>query len=70
MNNEQRDTMINEIHTAVVTMQQYVHNPLTCPTMAVHQEAHGRHVRWFFWSIGAMVGIGGLCLGIVKYVSP
>lgn len=67
MTNDERDKMLKAIHAeatatgkAVVAMQQLAHNPLTCPRAAAHEESHGRHVRWFFWTIAAVVGVGGL----------
>ena len=66
MNNEDRDKMIQETRDAVLELKANSHSPITCPRAAVHEESHGRHVRWFFWSIGAGVGVGGLILGIVR----
>ena len=67
MTNQERDEMLKAIHVesvatgkAVVALQEVAHNPLTCARMATHEESHGRHVRWFFWTIAAVVGVGGL----------
>lgn len=34
--------------------------------MDAHQESHGRHIRWFFWAVGAAVGIGGLIIALIE----
>ncbi len=68
LTNAERDSKLMEIHEAVIRLDAKAHDPMICPAMKRHEEAHGRHVRWFFWAIGAAVGISGVVVAILKMI--
>ncbi len=50
----------------ITRLEEHAHRPIECPAMGKHEESHGRHVRWFFWGLGAIVGIIGMVVGVAK----
>ena len=66
LTNAERDSKLMEIHETVIRLEEKAHDPMSCPAMNRHEESHGRHVRWFFWVVGAVVGVTGAVIAIFK----